>query len=75
MTRSDLLDILAAIQSRPENRDRDIMATGKRCTGPGDLRAFVWREFKALRFAASVDTVVAMTRAIAESNGQVQRAA
>ena len=48
MTRTQLLEILRAIQARPQNRSRDIMALAQRCTGPGDLSGYVWSRWHEL---------------------------
>lgn len=48
MPRDDLMDILRRIAACPENDGRNIIATARTCTGPGDLREYVWAQWKRL---------------------------
>jgi hypothetical protein len=48
MPRDDLMDILRRIAACPENDGRNIIAAARTCTGPGDLRAYVWAQWMRL---------------------------
>lgn len=64
MTRRQLLEILRAIQRRPQNASRDIMAMAERCTGPGDLAGYVLARWMELRDPDCKVAVARVARAV-----------
>jgi hypothetical protein len=71
MRRSELLDILAVIQARPENAGRDITTIARTCTGPGDLREYVFAQWRRLGSRASQEAVAAYVRGLAAAAQQI----
>lgn len=71
MRRTELLDILAVIQDCPENAGRDITTIARTCTGPGDLRDYVWAQWRRLSSTASQEAVAAYVRGLASGAHQI----
>jgi hypothetical protein len=68
MPRDDLMDILRRIAACPENNGRDILSTARTCTGPGDLRQYVYAQWQRLGPRNKIAIGMVIRRLAADAN-------